>query len=174
MTHGRHWYVVHTQAGREKSAAAHLQRQGFATYLPVCRQRRRRTRGAAMIVAPLFPRYLFVEADLAQDRWRSINGTYGVRHLVCMGDRPSRVPDGVIAAIRARESADGVVALAPDPLLGQTFEPGETVKITAGPLADQAGLFDGLDAQARVVVLLDMLGRRVRVPLRAEAIARFA
>ena len=174
MTHGTRWHVVHTRSGREKFAAGHLERQGFTTYLPVCRRHRRHARGAAPILAPLFPRYLFVEADLAQDRWRSINGTYGVRHLVCMGDRPSRVPDGVVEAIRARETADGVVALAPDPLLGETFEPGETVKITAGPLADQAGLFDGLDAQVRVVVLLDMLGRRMRVPLRADAIARFA
>ncbi len=168
------WYVVHTQAGREKFAAGHLDRQGFTTYLPLCRRHRRHARRTTVIRAPLFPRYLFVQADLARDRWQSINGTHGVHHLVCMGDRPSPVPDGVVEAIRARETAEGVIELAPDPLFGQTFDKGEAVKITAGPLAEQAGLFDGLDAQARVIVLLDMLGRRVGVPVRADAIARFA
>ncbi len=167
------WYVVHTQAGRENFAAGHLERQGFATYLPLYRRQRRHARRTTLVLAPLFPRYLFVQADLARDRWQSINGTHGVHHLVCMGDRPSPVPDGVVDAIRARAADDGVIELPPDPLCGQTFAPGETVKITAGPLADQAGVFDGLDANARVVVLLDMLGRRVRVPLRGDAIARF-
>jgi len=174
MKPGSRWYVVHTQAGRESFAAGHLERQGFTAYLPRCRQQRRHARRTTQVLAPLFPRYLFVRVDFARDRWQSINGTHGVHHLVCMGDRPSAVPDGVVEAIRARETEDGMIDLPQDPLLGQTFAPGETVKITAGPLADQAGLFDGLDASARVVVLLDMLGRKVPVPLRADAIARFA
>ena len=36
---------------------------------------------------------------------------------------------------------------------------------------DQAGLFESMDDQDRVIVLLNLLGREVRVRLPAEAIA---
>jgi transcriptional antiterminator RfaH len=80
-----HWYVVQTRPHAEVRAAQHLQRQGFATYLPRHLKRRRHARRTEIVAAPLFPRYLFVLVDMATQRWRSIHSTIGVSRLVCNG-----------------------------------------------------------------------------------------
>jgi transcriptional antiterminator RfaH len=162
-----HWYAVHTQPGAEHKAAAHLVRQGFETYLPAYRKERRHARRVEQVDAPLFPRYLFVAIDLERDRWRAVLSTLGVRQLVSFGDRPAQVPAEVIAGIRSRENAEGLVVLdRPQP-----FRPGEAVRITEGPMADLSALFQGITDDHRVLLLLDLLGRQVRVKVPAAAVA---
>jgi len=164
------WYVVHTRAGAERLAQGHLERQGFETYLPCYLKTRRHARRTSQTPAALFPRYLFVRFDAGNAPWRSINGTHGVSHLVCMGNRPSAVPRGVVPEIRARESEDGFVDVT-EPL---GFETGDVVQVTNGPLAQQTGIFQGRDDNQRVVVLLSMLGREMKVALDRQAVAAFA
>src|SRR5215471_5201307 len=105
------WYVVHTQPNYEGRAEVNLQRQGFATYMPRYQRTRRHARKTETVLRPLFPRYLFVALDLARDRWRSIQSTFGVSQLVVAGDEPLPVPHAVIDQIRAREGSDGIVRL---------------------------------------------------------------
>ena len=52
-----------------------------------------------------------------------------------------------------------------------TFAPGDKVRILAGAFMDNAGLFNGLADHDRVLILLDMLGRKVRVFLDADMVA---
>jgi transcriptional antiterminator RfaH len=153
------WYVVQTQPHAEGKAAAHLSRQGFEVYLPRYRKRRRHARRIETVQAPLFPRYLFVRMDIAAQRWRCIHSTVGVTRLVCNGEDPAPVGDDVIAALHAREGADGLVRLAPQ----RRFVPGEPVRILDGALASCLGLYDGMADVDRVRVLLDLLGRKVPV-----------
>lgn len=152
------WYVVHTHTHAETKAAAHLERQGFSVYLPRYRKRRRHARRIELVTAPLFPRYMFVGVDMAAQRWRSIHSTFGVARLVSYGDEPAPVPEFVIDALRRREDADGFVELA-----RRRFEPGARVQITDGAFASYLGLFEGMRDEERVTVLLDLLGRKVRV-----------
>ena len=49
--------------------------------------------------------------DVAATRWRAIRSTIGVRHLVCQGDAPTPVPQGVVEDIQAHENQDGLVAV---------------------------------------------------------------
>jgi transcriptional antiterminator RfaH len=71
------WYVVHTHPHAEAKAAAHLERQGYSTYLPRYLKCRRHARRIEIVPAPLFPRYLFVTIDRLRQRWRSIQSTVG-------------------------------------------------------------------------------------------------
>jgi len=65
--------VVRTQPHREGQAERQLANQHFRIFLRIF------AHGAGEIVsAPLFPGYLFVLLDLTRDRWRSVNGTYGL------------------------------------------------------------------------------------------------
>lgn len=164
------WYVVYTHQGAEKLAEGHLQRQGFTTYLPLCRKITRHARRVANITAPLFPRYLFVAIDMAAQRWRAINGTFGVNHIVSMGERPQALPDGVVDEIKAREAEEGLVDVMQDP----PFEAGQTVQLTGGALADQVGLFQRLGEKDRVSVLLDMLGRKLEVQVPLQTVRAYA
>jgi transcriptional antiterminator RfaH len=160
------WYVVHTRPHAERRAYAHLERQGFTTYLPRTLKRRRHARRIETVEAPLFPRYLFVAIDLSAQRWRAIQSTIGVSHLVCNGNDPAPVPDAVIAALRSHEQ-DGYVRLPARPL----FQPGEVVRILDGAFATCLGLYDGMADGERVAVLLDLLGRKVRILLEPESVA---
>lgn len=168
MTSGHpRWYVVQTQANAEMKAVAHLQRQGFATYLPRYLKRRRHARRIDTVAAALFPRYLFVEIDMGVQRWRSIAATIGVSRLVCNGDWPAPVPENVIASLRSREDAAGFVKLDQR----AKFKTGDKVRVMEGAFLDCLGIFDGMPDHERVTILLDLLGRKVRVLMGAEAIA---
>ena len=161
------WYVVQTQVNGEAKAAQNLLRQGFDIYLPRYLKRRRHARKVDFVARPLFPRYMFVAIDMATQRWRSIQSTFGVSRLVCNGDDPALVPEGVVRALRAREDDKGFVKMDARP----AFAPGDKVRVLAGAFMDSAGLFNGLADHDRVSILLDMLGRKVRVLLDADLVA---
>jgi transcriptional antiterminator RfaH len=164
---GPRWYVVQTQVNGEAKAAQNLARQGYEIYLPRYLKRRRHARKVDFTAKPLFPRYMFVAIDMATQRWRSIQSTFGVARLVSNGDDPASVPEGVVHALRAREDDKGFVRLDSKP----AFAPGDRVRVLAGAFMDSAGLFNGLADHDRVSILLDMLGRKVRVLLDADMVA---
>ena len=145
----------------------HLARQGFETYLPCYVKKRRHARRVETVLAPLFPRYLFVAVDMATQRWRSISSTFGVTQLVCNGDTPAPIDDDVIEELRRREDEHGAVRLPARP----RFATGDKVRLLDGAFADCVGLFEGMKETERVSVLLDLLGRKVRVLLDANSVA---
>lgn len=161
------WYVVHTHPQAEAKAAAHLVRQGYSIYLPRYLRRRRHARRVDTVARPLFPRYLFVAIDRLVQRWRAIQSTVGVAHLVCHGEQPAVLPGAVIDDLLRRQNEAGFIQLD----LRPAFSPGDKIRIVDGAFAAKPGLFDGMTDHERVAVLLDLLGRKVRVVLDSDAIA---
>jgi transcriptional antiterminator RfaH len=161
------WFVAHTHPHAENKATTHLNRQGFEIYFPRYLKRRRHARRIEIVVAPLFPRYLFVAIDLNIQRWRSIYSTVGVSRLVCNGDDPTPVPDGIVDALRQREDMSGFVKLD----LRAPFRTGEKIRVIDGAFSSCLGLFEGMAERERVAILLDLLGRKVRVVLDADLVA---
>jgi transcriptional antiterminator RfaH len=164
---GLHWYVVQTHPNAEAKAEAHLRRQGFQTYLPRYRKQRRHARRSEDVLAPLFPRYLFVAMDTARQRWHAIQSTLGVSRLVAFGDAPALMQDGIVEQIRGREVEDGLIAIPAD----ASFASGEAINVKSGPLQSCVGLFDSITDNQRVAVLLDILGRKTRVVLNLSSVA---
>lgn len=156
------WYVVHTHAASEERARVNLERQGFHAWLPLCRRRRRHARKLEVVCRPLFPRYLFVRLDLDTDRWRPILSTFGVADMIGSTAGPVPVPSRVIDGLTARAGSDGIFDLEPAP-----FKPGEPVRIAGGPFAELEGIFEAQSDDARVQILLRLMGRSVRVTVAA-------
>lgn len=163
---GARWFVVQTQTHAETKASQHLVRQGFDTYLPRYLKRRRHARKVDTVATPLFPRYLFVAVDMRSQRWRSIQSTVGVSRLVTNGGEPLAMVEGVIDALRRREDASGFIQFD----LAPSFSAGDRIRVTAGAFADAFGLFEGCGDRARVAILLDLLGQKVRVMLDMELV----
>lgn len=161
------WYVAQTHPRAEGKAAEHLDRQGFRIYLPRFLKCRRHARRVDMVAVPLFPRYLFVAIDPVTQRWRAIQSTIGVSQLVCKGDAPAAVDDNIIAELRAREGNDGYVKLDQQP----KFNPGDKIRLLDGVFTDCLGLYEGMRDSDRIAVLLDMLGRKVRVTVDVQSVA---
>jgi transcriptional antiterminator RfaH len=165
-TPSRRWYVVQTHVHAESKAALHLGRQGFEVYVPRYIKRRRHARRVDTVAAPLFPRYLFVSVDIATQRWHSIRSTIGITRLVTNGDVPAVVPQAIIDGLKRREDANGFVQLERRP----RFAPGDKVRVLTGAFCDALGLFEGISGAERVAILLDLLGRKVRVVLDTDII----
>lgn len=161
------WYVVYTHPSAEVKAAQNLERQGFRTYLPRYRKRRRHAGRTEMVLRPLFPRYVFVTVDLLQDRWRAILSTFGVSDLLRHGSQPTPVPEGIVDTLKARET-DGVVT---EPSIAERLKIGDRVELIGGAFAQMICSFQGMADTERVVVLLDLLGRQVRAVVPADTIA---
>lgn len=158
ITSEHNWYIVQTQPHAETRAALHLNRQGFDVYLPRYLKRRRHARRVETVAAPLFPRYLFVAVTTATQGWRAIQSTIGVSRLVCNGDTPAALRYDVVEDLKRREKG-GFVLLESRP----RFALGDRVRVLNGAFANHIALFDGMADSERVAVLLDMLGRKVRV-----------
>lgn len=162
------WYAIYTKPHAEELAKFHLRRQSFGeVYLPAYRKSRRHARRSDWVAAPLFSRYLFLHMDLGVTQWCAIRSTLGVVDLVRSCDSPVAVPHGVIEAIRAREDEQGLVEMQ-----SEVFKKDEIVRIRGGAFSDQCGLFQCANDADRVVVLLNLLGRQVRVQVSAEQLER--
>lgn len=152
-------YVVRTQHKRERWAAENIARAGYAYYLPqimetirvVTGGRRRREFRAA----PLFPSYIFVQAD---GRWHGLLNTFGVVGVVPgSGGEPALIRSSALSAIRGLE-VNGVVQL---PVLQTGFQPNQRARIMRGSYAGYTGIVQGNSGSERVSVLLDYMGRKV-------------
>lgn len=143
------WYLVKLKQGAPDRARTNLERQGIEVFGPE-RLRTERRRGKLETRSrPLFPGYLFIRSRGSALNWQSVNGTYGVARVVCMEPgRPSVVPDAVIAALR--EGAAGTPAC------------GDRVRVVVGPFADLVARVEATAERDRILVLLDIMGRRVR------------
>ena len=161
------WYVAQTQPNSENKALVHLARPGFTTYLPRFLKRRRHARRIDVVAAPLFPRYLFIAMDMSTQRWRSVFSTVGVSRVVCTGDTPTPVADQVVAMLKNREDASGFIQLDQRP----RFNIGDQVRVLEGVFNTSIGIYDGMPERDRIAILLDLLGRKVRVILHSEAVA---
>ena len=160
------WFAVYTRPRAEAMAREHLRRQGYEVYLPRHVKRRRHARRTDFVLAPLFPRYLFVAIDKLHQRWRPILSTVGVCDLVRQGERPAVVPAGLIKDLRVREQQG---SFDHDAEIRKT-RLGDPVQVTAGPFADIVGRFYEMASEERVFVLLDFLGRSVKAQLPNTAI----
>lgn len=158
------WYALYTKPKKEYQVNTYLQGQGFETYLPTVRRKvPRRDRPERVVY---FPCYLFARLDLTVVPCSSIVWMPGVRHIVSAGDHPVVVADEIVELIRRRLEKIELVGY-PD------LQPGDRVRITAGPLRDLEAIFERpMSAAERVLVLLDVMGRMTPVEIDRRQIVR--
>lgn len=151
------WFAVQCLARREKYAQLNLENQRFRTFLPNLSKTVRHARRVLTVQQALFPGYLFIGLDLDRDRWRSVNGTFGVSRLIMSGERPARVPEEFIADLIRHTDEKGLVRL------DHGLKVGQSVKILSGPMADLLGELVSLDDNGRVRVLLEIMNGKTIV-----------
>lgn len=157
------WYLIYTKPREEEVARTNLERQGYTVYLPLAYQHRRRLHKREQTIAPLFPRYLFIELAQYLDNWAPIRSTQGVSTLVRFGMELAVVPDALVDLLKVRVGPEGVIDLTA--MAG--FKPGSRVRIAEGGMAGYEGIFLAHSGHDRVVILLDIVGKQVRVQVDA-------
>jgi len=156
------WCVAYTQPLKESLAKQSLLNMGYEVYAPRFAKIRRHARKVEEILAPLFPRYIFVGMDLEFAQWRSVNGARGVSHLLMSnGLKPAQVPCKVVDELKHQEISEEIVSVASLEL----FSRGDKVRICDGAFRDQVATFSTLDNMSRVHILLDFMGREIKATL---------
>jgi transcription antitermination factor NusG len=150
------WMVVRTKSHEEQRAQFHLERRGCETYLPIIRNRSKKTE-------PLFPRYLFVEPP--EEFWWFLRSTIGVLSLVMRGSFPDIMPDKTMEQLRATEDENGFIKLDSLSLL---LTPGCEVRCVAGPMSGHSGVFLGKSKNDRCAVLFRLLGCECKTDVALE------
>lgn len=159
------WYLVYTKAQQERVALENLERQGYETYLPRIRVRRRRQGRYVKLVEPMFPRYLFMHLNDETDNWGPIRSTIGVSNMVRFGALPARVPDELVQALREREDEEGLQQIElPEP------SPGDRVRIVEGVMAGYEAIFEARSGKERVSLLLEIANVSARVQVSSHDI----
>lgn len=167
MMAGEAWYVLYSKPHKEQQLNTYLQAQGIVTFFPTIRVKPVNPRAAR--IRPYFPRYLFVYANLDEVGLSFFRWATGTACLVEFDGQPAVVPEYVIHQLKQHletiEAAGGFTL--------DEFQKGTPVRIIHGPLAGYEAIFDlRLTGTERVQVMLDMLGRSVRVKIDANAIEK--
>lgn len=146
------WYVVYSKPQQELRAETELARQDFVVYLPKISEAKRLRGHWIQQIRPMFPRYLFVQPQHAEQSIAPVKSTRGVSHLVRLGTQMVACPNNLIETVRIAEAklnGEGAAAF---------VEVGETIEIVEGPFQ---GLISRVVAatEDRVSILLEVLGK---------------
>jgi len=160
------WYLVYTKPRQESSALENLVRQGFECFLPLISVEKLRRKLIVAVQEPLFPRYLFIRLDASQEgrSWNPIRSTIGVSRLVSFGQVPAKLDDELVTAIRNSVSSATV--------RHRHFEPGEALRINEGPFAGLQAIYQMPDGESRVMVLIDMLSKKVSLSIEPASVSK--
>lgn len=157
------WIVVIAKAGREAFVRENLlHRNNTVVYYP----RILVSKNDRLMAAPLFPRYLFAHIG---SQWYYILNTFGVQAILLRNEQPEIVPDRIIEQLQARET-DGFVVLP----TRQELEQGDKVTIDDGPLQGRQAIHQQMQPHQRSQVLMDILGRQVKVDINSAGLRRVA
>lgn len=160
------WYVLQTKPHQEALVEQRLSRDGIPPFLPRIAIRVRAGRYLQRRIAPMFPRYLFVRAEI-RAQWKTIRYTPGVRDFLRCDGEPHPVSEDVVATLRTRVGPGGVFS---PPV--RHFSPGERLRIEEGPLQGLDAIFQQeLSGPERVAVLLTTIGFPARVILSTRQLA---
>ena len=128
-----YWACARLEPRREAVAQHFLKLNGYETYIPRVREQRLGRGKRIETISFLFPAYAFI---VIEQQWHRARWSIGVAALIMDGEHPARVPDQVIAGIRARE-VRGAVELPKS----SGLKPGDHVKILSGPFRGHLALY---------------------------------
>lgn len=146
----KRWFAVWTKPRQEGRAEQNLRQQGFEVLCPMAKERKRLGGRVQWIVAPMFPRYLFVRADTALQSMAPIRSSKGCVDVVRVAGEPAAIPSRVVQAL----------GCSPEPvLIDAAWQKGQQLEVVDGPLSGASVFFEAKSGKERVEVLLMMLGQ---------------
>ena len=144
------WYAIHTRSRHEKQVDLFLSERGIETFLPLVHTLSRRRDRKKYVDIPLFPGYLFVNAD--KEGLSDVKYTRGVTRIIGADiDTPTPIPDKQILGIKSIMESE--VKLDPFPYLKK----GRMVRVKSGPLKGLDGILVERKGLYKLVIRIDLL-----------------
>ena len=155
------WCVIYTNQGQEFLAISELKKQNFSIYIPLITKVVRHARKIKEIVKPFFPRYIFINLNIIEDAWKKINYTKGVTKILTSEEVPISVEGEIIRELKKLENSKGYINY-DNPYF---YSQGDKIEILEGPFKGKAGHYDSLSDNLKAKILLDFMGRTLKLKL---------
>lgn len=160
----RNWYVIRTEPRAEQKASAELERAGLEVYSP--RITSMNARGG-YAETPLFPGYLFLRCDLAEDAPTFKQVAPHVSGWVDFDGIVPSLPNEFVDSLHRR-----LANIDDQGGLWRRFHRGEKVRVMAGNVQELAEVLEEPKSpQARVRVLMEFMGRLVPAQVPWESLS---
>ncbi len=166
----KQWYIIHTYSGFEEKVASSLrsraQAYGFAHKIGqilIPKEEVVEVRGGKKVTSKrlMYPGYVLIEMEMDDDLWHQVRSTPRVTGFVGGGQTPVPLSPKEVEEILYRQASS-----AERPRPKQTFEKGETVRITDGPFSSFSGKVDEVNTERSTLrVLVTIFGRATPVEL---------
>lgn len=164
-TDNKKWYPVYTNARAEKKAYEALTKKGITAYLPLRRSLKQWSDRKKWVDEPFLKSYLFVYIDYAEQA--EVLMTKGIARFIYFS--------GLIATMPEKQLKDLKLLLA-SPLdieiTEEDLQPGERVRIKAGPLKDMEGEVVSYRTQKQLALRFESIGFTVIVQVNSSLIKR--
>lgn len=151
------WYLIKTKPKQERIAVNNLENQNYDVYCPSAKIKNK--------FVVLFPGYLFINLDKTSENWGPIRSTRGVSNFVRFGLSYPKISNKVIEFIRLNEykTTERIK------IIGD-FKSGDKVQITEGIFKDCVAIFESLQSDERVLLLLNIMGQQQEIKISEKSL----
>ena len=160
----KEWFVIQLKPNSHHQAKKNLTRQGFDTFLPLHEITLRKASRFVKSTKPLFPGYMFVSFNKAENKWQKIKNTYGVSRLITFNSSLKSIPTKFVNSLMKRYDSSGKL------ISSVKMEKGDKVKILEGPFANFIATVEEYEAEHRIWVLMDLMGRKTKIQTSSDAL----
>ena len=160
----KEWFVLQFKPNSHRQATKNLNQQGFETFLPLYDTTLRKASRFAKTTKPLFPGYMFIAFDRTETKWHKINNTYGVSRLITFNSILKSIPTSFVDCLMKRYDSSGKL------LPITKFKKGDTIKVLKGPFADFIATVEKYEADHRIWILMDLMGRKTKIQTPSDAL----
>jgi len=168
LNQGRRWYVLHTYSGYEENVAQNLKQRVesldmenkiFNILIPTEKKIKIKNGKRKVIEEKIFPGYILVEMEVADDSWYVVRNTPNVTGFIGTGTIPTPISDAEVKSLQKRMGVE-------DPKFTIDVIVGSAVQINEGPFKNMEGKVTAIDeAKGKVKVSVSMFGRETPVEL---------
>jgi transcription termination/antitermination protein NusG len=146
------WYAVYTAPRAEKKVSERFLQEGIEHYLPLQKVKRKWSDRIKIVEVPVVNGYIFVHIPATQ--FIKVTNVYGALSFVREGGQPTAIPDNQVDVLRFMvDNADE-----PIEYTHESFDRGESIIITKGPLTGMLGELVEMKGKHKVLVRLEQFG----------------
>ena len=153
----KEWFILQFKSNSHHLAEKNLNRQGFETFLPLHDTTSRRLSRFMNTSKPLFPGYMFIRFNKAESEWHRINNTYGVSRLITFNSILKSIPTTFVDSLMMQYDLSGKL------LPIKKLKKDDHVKVLKGPFANFIATVEKYEADQRIWILMDLMGRKTKI-----------
>ena len=100
---------------------------------------------------------MFIRFNRSESKWHKINNTYGVSRLITFNSILKSIPTSFVDSLMKRYDLSGKL------LPIKKLKKGDHVTVCKGPFANLVATVEKYEADQRIWILMDLMGREIKI-----------